>query len=71
MNCTGKNQGSFEYHREVSCIASNLCVKRATLSNDPDKNCSIFNSSVAICFHHVETVVFSDEEFINPWKAGL
>ena len=41
------------------------------LSNDPDKNCSIFYCSAAIHFPHVETVVFSDQEFINQWKAGL
>ena len=38
------------------------------LSNDPDKNYSIFYCSAAIRF---ETVVFSDQEFINRWKAGL
>ena len=41
------------------------------LSNDPDKNCSIFYCFAAIRFPHVETVAFSDEEFINRWKAGL
>ena len=46
-------------------------VERWLLSNDPDKNCSIFYCSVAIRFPHVETVVFSDQEFINRWKAGL
>jgi len=29
------------------------------LSNDPDKNCSIFYYSVAIRFPHIKTVVFS------------
>ena len=41
------------------------------LSNDPDKNNSIFYCSAAIRFPHIETVVFSDQEFINRWKAGL
>ena len=41
------------------------------LSSIPAKNCSIFYCSVAIRFPHVETVMFSDEEFINRWKAGL
>ena len=41
------------------------------LSNDPDKHCSIFYCSAAIRFPHIETVVFSDEEFINQWKVGL
>ena len=41
------------------------------LSNDPDKNCSIFYCSAAIRFPHVETVVCVEEEFINQWKAGL
>ena len=36
-----------------------------SLSNDPDKNCSIFYCSAAIRFPHVETVVFSDQEFID------
>ena len=41
------------------------------LSNDPDKKYSIFYCSAAIRFPHIETVVFSDQEFINRWKAGL
>ena len=41
------------------------------LSNDPDKNDSVFYCSAAIGFPHIETVVFSDQEFINRWKAGL
>ena len=41
------------------------------LSNDPDKNYRIFYCSAAICFPHIEMVVFSDQEFINRWKAGL
>ena len=41
------------------------------LSNDQDKNCSIFYCSAAIRFPHIEMVVFTDEEFINRWKAGL
>ena len=41
------------------------------LSNDPDKNYRIFYCSAAICFPHTKTVVFSDQEFINRWKAGL
>ena len=41
------------------------------LSNDPDKNCSIFYCSAAICFSHIEIVVFSYGECINRWKAGL
>ena len=40
-------------------------------SNDPDKNCSIFYCSAAIRSPHVETVLFSDEEFFNRWKASL
>ena len=53
------------------CIFDNLevfedvvkhCFKCLRHSNDPDKNCSI---------PHVETVLFSDKEFINRWKAGL
>ena len=40
-----------------------------SLSNDPDKNCSIFFCSEAICFPHIKTVVFSYEEFIKRWKA--
>ena len=35
------------------------------LSNDPDKNCSIFYCSAAIRFPEVETVMFLDEEFIK------
>ena len=42
-----------------------------TLSNDPGKNCTIFHCCAAISFPHVETVVFSDQELINWWKAGL
>ena len=41
------------------------------LSNDLDNNYSIFYCSAAIRFPHIETVVFSDQEFINRWKAGL
>ena len=41
------------------------------LSSDPDKNYSIFYCSVAISFPHIEMVMFSDQEFINRWKAGL
>ena len=41
------------------------------LSNDPDKNYSNFYCSAAIRFPHIEKVVFSDQEFINRWKAGL
>ena len=41
------------------------------LSDDPDKNYSIFYCSAAIRFPHIEMVVFSDQEFINRWKAGL
>ena len=41
------------------------------LSNDPDKNYSIFYCSAAILFPHIETVVLSDQEFINRWKADL
>ena len=48
-----------------------LCQTSMDLSNDPGKNYSIFYCSAAIRFSHVETVVFSDEEFINRWKAGL
>ena len=44
---------------------------KGTLSNDPDKNYSIFYCSAEIRFPHIETVVFSDQEFINKWKAGL
>ena len=40
-----------------------------SLSNDPDKNCSILFRSAAIRFPQIKTVVFSDEEFINRWKA--
>ena len=32
------------------------------LSNDPDKNCSIFYCSAAIRLLHIETVVFLDGE---------
>ena len=32
---------------------------------------SIFYCSVVIRFPHIEMVVFSDEESINQWKAGL
>ena len=35
------------------------------LSNDPGKNCTIFYCSAEIRFPHVETVLFSDQEFIN------
>ena len=42
-----------------------------SLSNDPDKNYSIFYCSAAIRIPHIETVVFSVQEFINRWKAGL
>ena len=45
--------------------------RQLPLSNDPDKNCSIFYCCAAIRFPHVETVVFSDQELINRWKAGL
>ena len=41
------------------------------LSDDPDKNCSIFYCSAAIRFPRVETVECAEEEFINQWKAGL
>jgi len=47
-----------------------ICVSYL-LSNDPDKNCSIFYRSVAIRFPHIEMVVFSYKECINWWKAGL
>ena len=46
-----------------------LCV--FLLSNDPDKNYSNFYCSAAIRFPHIEKVVFSDQEFINRWIAGL
>ena len=36
-----------------------------TLSNDPGKNSTIFCCSAEIRFPHVETVLFSDQEFIN------
>ena len=42
-----------------------------SLSNDLDKNYSIFYRSAAIRFPHIETVFFSDQEFSNRWKAGL
>ena len=32
---------------------------------------SIVLRHAAIRFPHIETVVFSDQEFINRWKAGL
>ena len=35
------------------------------LSNDQGKNCTIFYCSAEIRFPHVETVLFSDQEFIN------
>ena len=35
------------------------------LSNDPGKNCTIFYCSAEIRFPHFETVLFSDQEFIN------
>ena len=38
---------------------------REDLSKDPDKNYSIFYCSVAIHFPHIETILFSDGEFIN------
>ena len=38
------------------------------LSNDPDKNYSIFYCSAAIRFPHIETVVFSDQELSNGGK---
>ena len=41
------------------------------LSNDPDKNYSICYCFAAICFLFIETVVFSEQEFINRWKADL
>ena len=41
------------------------------LSNRPDKNYSIFYCSAAVRFPHIERVMFSDQEFINRWKAGL
>lgn len=43
------------------------------LSNDPDNNYnySIFYCSVAVRSTYVKVVMFSGEEFINRWKAGL
>ena len=38
---------------------------KGLLSNDMDKNYSTMR------FPHIETVVFSDQEFSNRWKAGL
>ena len=38
---------------------------KGLLSDDPGKNCTIFYCSAAISFPHIETVVFSDQEFIN------
>ena len=35
------------------------------LSNDPGKNCTILYCSAALSFPHVETVLFSYQEFIN------
>ena len=62
----------FNYCYEKLCKAR---FKRRTLhvpnlmlllSNDPGKNSTIFYCSAAIIsFPHIETVVFSDQEFIN------
>ena len=41
------------------------CLTSCILSNDPSKNCTIFYCFAAISFPHIETVVFSDQEFIN------
>ena len=38
------------------------------LSNDPDKNCSIFYCSAAICFSHIEIVVFHTENISTDGK---
>ena len=46
-------------------------VPALALSNDPGKKYTIFYCSAAISFPHIETVVFSDQEFINWCKAGL
>ena len=40
-------------------------VSEEEISNDPGKKCTIFYCSAAISFPHIETVVFSDQEFIN------
>ena len=48
---------------EVYKVVGKLVI--FSVSNDPDKNYSIFYCSVAICFPHIETVMFSDQEFIN------
>ena len=52
-------------------VATHKKMFSKVLSNDPGKNYSIFYCSAAIRFPHIETVVFSDQEFINRWKAGL
>ena len=54
------------YVRSILC---NLIKNILLLSNDPGKNCTIFYCPAAI--PHSETVMFSDQEFINWWKAGL
>ena len=56
------------------CVRSKDAQKqlaRTSLSNDRDKNCNILYFSAATRFPHVKMVLFSDEEFINQWKAGL
>ena len=59
--------------QQYDCVAGswNMNNVQRSLSNDPDKNCSIFYCSAAICFPPIEIVVFSNGECINQWKAGL
>ena len=63
------------HHNYLKPLVSNYTVPLISdcnhLHNDPGNNCTIFYCSAAISFPHIETVVFSDQEFINWWKAGL
>ena len=60
-----------KFHGVIIIDSAVKVVLDRKLSNDPDKNCSIFYCSAAICFPHVEIVVFSYAECINWWEAGL
>ena len=58
-------EAEYEYTRSHNILLKATRWRATRSRNDPYKNCSIFYSSVAIRFLPVETVVFSDEEFIN------
>ena len=55
----GSYDSSLTFGSSLKLQRLNGILNSQALSNDP----------AAIRFPHVETVVFSDEEFINRWKA--